>query len=50
MTRPAPTPEDEIVAYVRWAEGAGHITRAERLEREGRLLLASLRKAGLIVR
>jgi hypothetical protein len=42
------TREDQIVAYLRWAERAGHITRAERLAREGRLLLASMRKAGLI--
>lgn len=43
-----PTHEDRIVAHLRAAERAGYITRTERLEREGRLLLVSMRKRGLI--
>jgi hypothetical protein len=42
------TREDKIVAFLRAAERGGLITRSERLEREGRLLLVSMRKAGLV--
>jgi hypothetical protein len=42
------TREDMIVAYLREADPAGYIIRAERLAREGRLLLVSMRKGGLI--
>ena len=43
-----PTLEDRIVDFLRAAERAGFITRRERLLREGPLLLASMRKGGLI--